>query len=55
LKYWLRRQDGKVRDLIGRHIELTLDDLRAELRRETRVNAAPPKAKRRKSGQAAGA
>ena len=34
LKYWLRRQPAKVRELVARHISLTLDDLSRELQPE---------------------
>jgi DNA-binding GntR family transcriptional regulator len=53
LKYWLRRQDSKVRELVTRHIKLTLEDLRRELRPHKpiarKAKVAPPvksKAKR---------
>jgi DNA-binding GntR family transcriptional regulator len=41
LKFWLRRQDEKVRTLVGRHLELTLADLRRQLRAEAVAEAAP--------------
>jgi DNA-binding GntR family transcriptional regulator len=43
LKAWLRRQDDKVRTLVGKHLEVTLADLRRQLRADA-AQAAPKKA-----------
>jgi DNA-binding GntR family transcriptional regulator len=55
LKFWLRRDQEKVRALICRHIELTREDLRRQLRSETVAAPPPEKVKRRKARQTAGA